>query len=106
MPEQAPVDEEDAPKTPPPKAAPKSWADLVRTKTAPGSAVGQANGTATTNGAPLPKTASLADALRQYNVQRDASLSFLEPRGLVNTGNMCYMNAVCTTIHWSAKQER
>ena len=87
------VEEPASPKTPPPKAAPKSWADLVRTKNA-GKAAGQANGAAPTNSIQLPKTASLPEALRQYSVQSGVTLSFLEPRGLVNTGNMCYMNSV------------
>ena len=89
--DEAPV-EAAAPVTPAPKPAPKSWADLVRRNAPPPS-------TPTTNGATngafqLPKSASLADALQQYSVQIDAKLSFLEPRGLVNTGNMCYMNSV------------
>ena len=97
--------EEAALKTPPPKAAPKSWADLVRTKTAPGTAAAQTNGTSATNGVQLPKSASLAEALRQYSVQSDASLSFLEPRGLVNTGNMCYMNAVSTACRSTSRSD-
>lgn len=78
--------------SPPPKPAPKSWAELVR-RNAPASSAAP-NGSAVVNGAALPKSASLADALKQYGVQSDAHLSFLEPRGLVNTGNMCYMNSV------------
>lgn len=86
---------------PPTKAPPKSWADLVRTVGQPstikatqvnsGPAV-QADGFLTT------KTASLADTLNSYSVKQSREgikLSFLEPRGLVNTGNMCYMNSVC-----------
>lgn len=82
------------------KAAPKSWADLVRT-------MGQ-NSTARTAQATFdsaPKTdafvpgkaGSLADALSSYSVKdshENAKIAFLEPRGLVNTGNMCYMNSV------------
>ena len=94
---QAPAQEQEGPKTPPPKAAPKSWADLVRTKGANGAA-SQANGAIITNGATIPKSATLSDALRQYSVDHGATLSFLEPRGLVNTGNMCYMNSVNTVI--------
>lgn len=43
----------------------------------------------------LAKTGTLAESLRLYNVENVDKISFLEPRGLVNTGNMCYMNSVC-----------
>lgn len=76
----------------------KSWADLVRRNAKPAAAVAASgalpNGDTLPNGFHVAKTASLAEALKQYNVQNDTTLSFLEPRGLVNTGNMCYMNSV------------
>ena len=84
------------PKTTPPK----SWADLVRTKgTSNSSAKGQVVGESAphTNGHAPAKARSLADALSSYTVtdsRESAKIAFLEPRGLVNTGNMCYMNAV------------
>ncbi|KXL43908.1 hypothetical protein M433DRAFT_68959 [Acidomyces richmondensis BFW] len=91
-------------KTPPPKQTQKSWADLVRTTAAPPLGAAAAGGTAAaaaavngailTNGSALPKNASLSEALRQYTVNSDTKLFFLEPRGLVNTGNMCYMNSI------------
>lgn len=88
--------------TPPPqKTVPKSWADLVRATVEPknpktseeadGSSTIQANGFTTS------KPNSLFHALSSYQVddlKRDSKVSFLEPRGLVNTGNMCYMNSV------------
>ena len=80
--------------TMPPKLAPMSWAAMAR-RNAPASSAGIPQGGAVVNGVSLPKSASLADALKQYSVQNDTRLSFLEPRGLVNTGNMCYMNSVC-----------
>lgn len=83
-------------KTPPPKPAPapKSWADLVKRNTKTQAPAAKGNGEVTANGFQLPKNASFADALKQYRVQNGGSLDFLEPRGLVNTGNMCYMNSV------------
>ena len=95
-----PTKSAEATSSPPIKVAPKSWADLVRT-------MGQ-NNTATTpivtndsaaqtNAYVAPKTGSLADALSSYSVKdnnENAKIAFLEPRGLVNTGNMCYMNSV------------
>lgn len=80
--------------SPPSKPAPKSWADLVKRNAVLPSSSSVPNGGVITSGVTLPSNASAADALKQYSVQIDAKLSFLEPRGLVNTGNMCYMNSV------------
>ncbi|KAL8771784.1 MAG: hypothetical protein Q9194_004798 [Teloschistes cf. exilis] len=79
------------------KTAPKSWADLVRTK--PMSAVSGAKASDDTpqqvNGFQQPKPGSLLEVLRCYDTESESSrVTFLEPRGLVNTGNMCYMNSV------------
>jgi ubiquitin carboxyl-terminal hydrolase 10 len=94
----------DVPKSPPKPAAPKSWADLVRSKEAKIASAAQANGTAVQNGAQsVPKSAPLAEALRQHTVTNE-NLSFLEPRGLVNPGNMCYMNSVSKGIYTPLSQ--
>lgn len=47
------------------------------------------------NGFQHPKASSLVDVLRDYDHSSQHSrVTFVEPRGLVNTGNMCYMNSV------------
>ena len=91
--------------SPPIKAAPKSWADLVRTmgqnSTARTAQVPSDSATQTNTFAPA-KAGSLADALSSYSVKDNdgnAKIAFLEPRGLVNTGNMCYMNSVSPVAH-------
>jgi ubiquitin carboxyl-terminal hydrolase 10 len=86
--------EETGARSPPPAAAPKSWADLVKRNTKTQAASGLLNGASGTGGIQVPQTAPLAEALKQYNVKNATQLAFLEPRGLVNTGNMCYMNSV------------
>lgn len=88
---------EETPKaSPPPKAAPKSWAELLRSRAVPAPAQAPAvpNGVVSTNGAIGSKNNSVGDVLATFSVDADKKLSFLEPRGLVNTGNMCYMNSV------------
>ena len=77
----------------PPK--PKSWAELLRSKTGnvpPTTADPDADNENDSNGS--TKAGSLAEALRAFSVASASRIPFLEPRGLVNTGNMCYMNSV------------
>ena len=83
--------------SPPKPTAPKSWADLVRSKTQPRvvdlavATPGDASGLIAT------RSESLVDALNSIGTdveQYADKIAFLEPRGLVNTGNMCYMNSV------------
>ncbi|KAI7479706.1 cysteine proteinase [Hortaea werneckii] len=81
---------------------PKSWADLVRARAGAGAAAVKTNGAVVSNGTQPPRAASLAEALRQYNVEGETPLSFLEPRGLVNTGNMCYMNSILQVLVFCA----
>jgi len=80
----------------PPPAAPKSWAELLRSKAAPIPVQTPAapNGVVSPNGPSATKSNSLGDVLASFSVDSDKKLSFLEPRGLVNTGNVCYMNSV------------
>ncbi|KAL8963079.1 MAG: hypothetical protein Q9193_000619, partial [Seirophora villosa] len=81
----------------PAKVAPKSWADLVKNrgpKSTSGAKVSE-NNSSGTNGFQHPKAASMVEVLRDYGHSSDNDrVSFIEPRGLVNTGNMCYMNSV------------
>ena len=86
-----------SPTTTPP---PKSWAYLLtKTTTLPAitSKSGEANSSAHINGFSASMAGSLVDVLSSFDASgttEDAKIEFLEPRGLVNTGNMCYMNAV------------
>jgi ubiquitin carboxyl-terminal hydrolase 10 len=99
---EAVVGAEEAPKASPPKPeAPKSWAELLRAKNAPAPAQPAAtpNGTvAAANGPTVPKSNTLADVLASFSVDSEKKVSFIEPRGLVNTGNLCYMNSVSRII--------
>lgn len=98
---------------PPVRAAPVSWANLfAKTSASAASKNGGANGSAAGAGvngnasldgsgingstSTFSKTnaSSLAEAVQAYQVGEAEKTSFLEPRGLINTGNMCYMNSV------------
>lgn len=94
--------------SPPTKAAPKSWADLVRNMgqntTAARTSQVPTDSAAQINDFAPAKAGSMAEALSSYSVKENnenAKMAFLEPRGLVNTGNMCYMNSVssgCSSV--------
>ncbi|KAF9893557.1 Ubiquitin carboxyl-terminal hydrolase 10 [Aspergillus nanangensis] len=87
---------EEAVKSSPPAAA-KSWADMLRSKTAAkGPAVSGAP-SAVSNGVIKQRSESIAHVLATLGPDvshYSDKVAFLEPRGLVNTGNMCYMNSV------------
>lgn len=80
---------------PTPRPAPKSWADLVKSKSQPRVSAGGPPSTET--GSARTRSESLVDVLQSLPPdvnQYGDKIPFLEPRGLVNTGNMCYMNSV------------
>ncbi|EKG11750.1 Peptidase C19 ubiquitin carboxyl-terminal hydrolase 2 [Macrophomina phaseolina MS6] len=98
----SPESEKTTTATSPPKTAPKSWADLVRNKNAAAghsvSSISGSNGASALNGFTTAKNDSMVDVLRTYNVNANSKIAFIEPRGLVNTGNMCYMNSILQTL--------
>ncbi|KAL4928337.1 mRNA-binding ubiquitin-specific protease UBP3 [Aspergillus undulatus] len=87
---------EKKPEEPAKPTAPKSWADLVRNKNL-ARAAGQSAPSGVVNGLTSHRNQSVADVISNIGdevSQYSDKVSFLEPRGLVNTGNMCYMNSV------------
>ncbi|KAH8704221.1 hypothetical protein BGW36DRAFT_423741 [Talaromyces proteolyticus] len=86
----------DKPSTPP-RATPKSWADLVRSKAQSHVSEVAASASTEVGNVQSSRSESLVDVLNSLgpNVEQyGEKIAFLEPRGLVNTGNMCYMNSV------------
>lgn len=95
----------------PPLAAPvrKSWADMVsKSSSAPSNSEEPAevhsNGKIThgvaANGFGKSGAAPVGEAIAAYRVpETGGKRYFLEPRGLKNTGNLCYMNSVSLSFH-------
>lgn len=104
----SPTDSEHTSKPASPPAPPKSWADLVRSKVTPPVFGNVSTPAHLPNGLSVPKSESLSDVLNNMGpeVGRPASkTAFLQPRGLVNNGNTCYMNSVCLVFLFKKKED-
>lgn len=96
-PEKAEGETEGAPAPAPaaPKPKPSSWASLLRPAQSSSAAITSTDLDSSLNGGPMARGEALSDVLHDMNaVDAPSKISFLQPRGLVNTGNMCYMNSV------------
>ncbi|KJK76377.1 hypothetical protein H634G_08268 [Metarhizium anisopliae BRIP 53293] len=103
---------------PPVKAAPTSWANLFAKPAAQNvTSLNSISSTTSVNGdaveaATVPdmpgskfsqaNRSLLGEAIRSFKVDRTEKATLIEPRGLVNTGNMCYMNSVLQVLMFCA----
>lgn len=101
---------------PAPAPKPTSWANLFAQKQAKAAATNGVSSASSVSGdAPngtsgvastfsKNNASSLAQAIRGYKVNTGGKASYIEPRGLINTGNMCYMNSVSAEDSFEVEQ--
>lgn len=95
--EEKPAEElTDTPPVPKAWTTPKLWTGLFNPGAATSTAASSESGRAgIMTGSGKNNAESLAEALKVFSAtSNESKVAFLEPRGLINTGNMCYMNSV------------
>lgn len=94
---------------PAPAQKPTSWANLFARRQQQAAAANGAspassvsgdvpNGNGATSTFASKSSSSVAEAIRAYKVNSGGKTSYIEPRGLINTGNMCYMNSILQVL--------
>jgi ubiquitin carboxyl-terminal hydrolase 10 len=78
---------------------PKVWSGLFNSSQTSAPPIIEAHRGSVALDSTKPTTNSLADILKSFSAtSNDSKIPFIEPRGLVNSGNMCYMNSVLQVL--------